>query len=131
MDAGNITLSKSDVLKNGGTLEAAGRLFKSNVKLYVYPFRDPASGKVITVETMEVAPHLRHLYTHLLENHFVEGLQACNPDYLPIFAKDVLAKLQAGDGSWEEMVPPPIVRIIKDGKLFGWKPSSRTHQKAH
>ena len=116
---------------DGGTLEAAGRLFKSNVKLYVYPFRDPASGKVITVETMEVAPHLRHLYTHLLENHFVEGLQACNPDYLPIFAKDVLAKLQAGDGSWEEMVPPPIVRIIKEGKLFGWKPSSRTHQKAH
>src|SRR5262249_12367038 len=31
---------------SGGLLEAAGRLFKRSVKLYVYPARDPVSGTI-------------------------------------------------------------------------------------
>jgi hypothetical protein len=102
----------------GGTLESVGRLFKHNVKVYVYPYRDPASKRVITAETMEVSPEAKHLYAHLLENRLIEGLRNHNPDYLPIFAKDVLAKLQSGDASWEQMVPPQVVRKIKEGGLF-------------
>ncbi len=40
----------------GGLLEALGRLFKSTVKLYVYPWRDPVTGKVTTAENLLVAP---------------------------------------------------------------------------
>jgi hypothetical protein len=31
----------------------------------------------------------------------------------------VLEKIKAGDAAWEESVPPPIVKVIKEKKLFG------------
>jgi len=105
----------------GGLLEALGRLFKSNVKFYVYPWRDPVTGKVTTAENVTVAPNLRHLYTHLLENKFVVSIEKHNVEYLPIFSRDVLARIQTYDPTWETMVPAPIVEIIKRDKLFGFR----------
>jgi hypothetical protein len=32
----------------------------------------------------------------------------------------VLAKIKAGDASWEKLVPPPIAQVIKAKRLFGW-----------
>jgi hypothetical protein len=105
----------------GGMLEALGRLFKSTVKLYVYPWRDPVTGKVSTAENMLVSPHLRNLYAHLIENRCIESIHKHNVEYLPIFSRDVLARIQTYDPSWETMVPAPIVEIIKRDKLFGFR----------
>jgi hypothetical protein len=105
----------------GGLLESIGRLFKSEVKLYVYPWRDPASGEVVTAQNLQVAPQIRHLYSHLLENHFIEPILKHNAEYLPIYSRNVLARIQTGDSSWETMVPPPIVEIIKKNMLFGYR----------
>jgi len=33
----------------------------------------------------------------------------------------VLAKLQSGDGSWEQTVPPEVVHIIKKRQFFGYR----------
>jgi len=33
----------------------------------------------------------------------------------------VLAKLKAGDKSWEEMVPPEVAQIIKEREFFGYR----------
>lgn len=107
----------------GGLLEAIGRLFKTSVKLYAYPWRDPVTGKVTTAENLKVAPHLVNLYAHLIENRCVESIHKHNVDYLPIFSRDVLARIQTYDPSWEEMVPPSIVEIIKRDKLFGYRDS--------
>lgn len=105
----------------GGLLESLGRLFKNRVRLYVYPWRDPVTGKVTTAENMAVAPHLQNLYAYLIENHCVESITKHNVEYLPIFSRDVLARIQTYDPSWETMVPPPIVEIIKREKLFGFR----------
>ena len=112
----------------GGLMESLGQLFKNGAKLYVYPSLDRQTGKLITVENMEVAPHLRHLYAHLVENRFVENIRNYNPDYLKIYSGDVLEKIKAGDVTWEKMVPPPIARVIKAKRLFGWseKPAAVT-----
>lgn len=105
----------------GGLLEAIGRLFKTSVKLYAYPWRDPVTGKVTSAENMKVAPHLHNLYKHLIENRCVETIVKHNVEYLPIFSRDVLARIQTYDPSWESMVPPKIVEIIKRDKLFGYR----------
>ena len=105
----------------GGLMESLGRLFKRDAKLLVHPWRNPASGEVVTAETLQPAPPLRHLYTHLLENGFIEGIRGCNPDWLPIFPAGVRAKLAAGDPTWETMVPPQAAAIIKRERLFGLK----------
>lgn len=103
----------------GGILESFGRLFKNALRLYIYPRRDAATGAIITADNLQVAPKLRHLYSYLLENHFIENLQNYHPDYLPIFSGDVLAKIKARDATWEEMVPLQVARIIRERKLFG------------
>jgi hypothetical protein len=105
----------------GGLLESLGRLFKNSVKLYVYPWRDPVTGKVTTAENMNVARHLQNLYAYLIENRCVESIAKHNVDYLPIFSRDVLARIQTYDPSWETMVPPAVVEMIKRDKLFGFR----------
>lgn len=104
----------------GGLLGGLGQLFKNPARLYVYPSLDLDSGQVITGESFPVAPHLKHLYAYLLENRFIECLRNYNPDLLPIRSRDVLARLQSGDPTWEALVPPPIVAVIKRNRLFGY-----------
>jgi hypothetical protein len=105
----------------GGILEALGRLFKTGVKLYVYPFLNP-NGELVTAENFEVAPNLVHLYRHLLDNGFIESMEGYNPSYLPIKSPGVLAKIRAGAAGWESMVSPEVAKIIKERQLFGYQP---------
>src|SRR6185436_3185483 len=54
----------------GGIMESVGQLFRKGVKLYVYPSLD-RTGKLTTIENLEVPANLRHLFAHLVENHFI------------------------------------------------------------
>jgi len=65
-----------------------------------------------------VAPNLRHLYAHLLENGFIESIRDFHSEYLHIRPADVLALIRKNDLSWEKMVPPEVAAIIKDRKIF-------------
>src|SRR5204863_88759 len=96
----------------GGLLGGLGQLFKNRTRLYVYPHLDLASGQRLSTQNFPIPPHLKHLYAHLLENRFLQDIQKFDPALLPIRRQDVLAKIQAGDPSWEQLVPPPIVEII-------------------
>jgi len=105
----------------GGLMESLGQLFKNGAKVYVYPSLDRNTGKLTTLENLEVPKHLRHLFAHLVENRFVENIRNYNPDYLAIYSTDVLKQIQSGDDAWEKLVPPPVVQVIKAKQLFGWQ----------
>ncbi len=105
----------------GRTLESVGRLFARNVRMYLYPRWDPASGTLITAETVQVPAQFRHLYTHVLENGYVVPIRQTNPEYRSIDSDDVLRLIQSGDSSWVQMVPPAVAATIKQKQLFGWK----------
>ena len=104
----------------GGLMESLGQLFKNGAKLYVYPSLDKKTGKLSTVENMEVAPHQRHLYAHLVENKFIENITGYNAEMLKVYSGELLAKIQAGDESIAKFVPPQIFELIKAKNLFGW-----------
>ncbi|GAB1487767.1 hypothetical protein MASR2M8_02080 [Opitutaceae bacterium] len=129
----------------GGILEAFGRLFRNSVKLYIYPMQraaydryigagsesappvDPAktgftSNVIITAKNLQVADHLRNLYAHLLENHYLDCIVGFDPAILGIFSRDVLQRIAAKDPSWESMVPPTVATSIKAKRLFGYTP---------
>jgi len=105
----------------GGILEALGRMFKGGLKLYVYPMIDEGTGKIVTAKEVEVAPNLRSLFQYLIDNRFIEEISEYHAEYLRIHPPDALAKLQSGDDGWENMVPPEVVRIIKERKFFGYR----------
>ena len=105
----------------GGLMESLGQLFKNGAKLYVYPSRDKKTGKLTTVENLEVAPHLRHLYAHLVENQFIVDIKNYNADALKIYSGEVLAKIHSGDEALSRLIPPAIFEVIKAKRLFGWR----------
>ncbi len=105
----------------GGILEAFGRMFKNGLKLYVYPMIDEASGKIISATQIQVAPNLRSLFRYLIDNQYVQEITDYHPEYLRIYPPDVLAKMQAGDPVWEQMVPPEVAQIIKQREFFGYR----------
>jgi len=104
----------------GGLMESLGQLFKNGAKLYVYPSLDRKTGKLTTVENLEVAPNLRHLYAHLVENKFIENIANYDADALKIYSGEVLAKIHAGDEALGKLIPPQISEVIRAKNLFGW-----------
>jgi hypothetical protein len=106
---------------DGGILESFGRLFKNDLKLYIYPLLDKATGRLITVENLPTAPELRKLYEYLVERKCIEPLDNYNPAFLPIFSRDVIARIQAGDPSWSDGVPAEVAEVIRRRGFFGHK----------
>ncbi len=108
----------------GGILESFGRLFQSDLRLYIYPFRDPANNQITTVDNLAVAPHLQKLYGYLVESGNIRALERYTPDHLAIFSRDALKKIQQGDESWERMVPADVAKVIKEQRFLGYRPSA-------
>jgi hypothetical protein len=106
---------------SGGALESIGRLFKRSVKMYVYPTLDASTAQIITVENAPVPRPGSHIRDLLLELGRVVPLLGYEPDYLSIKTPDVLALLQKGDASWEDLVLPEVARIIKRRRLLGYR----------
>ena len=105
----------------GGILEALGRMFKHGLKLYVYPVIDETTGAILSATQVHVAPNLRALFQYLIDNRYIEEITDYRKDFLCIYPATVLAKLKAGDKSWEEMVPPEVARVIKEREFFGYR----------
>ncbi len=105
---------------DGGLLEGLGRLFLGSVKLLVYPTRGAASGDLVTADNLNVQPHYRSLYAHLLQNRLIEPIRQFDRVQLHVTPGEVLQKLQSGDSSWEELVPAPVSRLIKERGLLGF-----------
>jgi hypothetical protein len=106
---------------DGGILESLGRLFKNDIKLYIYPLKEPGTGKLIKLDTLEIAPDLRPLYTYLRNKHYLEQLEDFNEEYLSIFSRDILKKIGLGNPAWEAGVPVAVAEVIKKNGLFGYR----------
>lgn len=106
---------------DGGILESFGRLFKNDLKLYIYPLLDRKTGTVTTVENLQVAPELRKLYEHLVEKGCIEQLDNYNPEYLSIFSRDVMEQIKAGDPAWSDHVPAEVANVIRRRGFLGHK----------
>jgi hypothetical protein len=105
----------------GGILESFGRLFKNDLKLFVYPLLHRETGELTTVANLRIAPELRKLYEHLVDKQCIEALHDYNPKHLHTFSREVLRQIQAGDPTWEEHVPEQVAAVIRNRGFFGYK----------
>jgi hypothetical protein len=105
----------------GGILESFGRLFKNDLKLFVYPMQDQETGATVTVEDLQVAPDLQPLFDFLARRGSFVHLDNYRPEFLPILSRDVLRRIKAGDDSWETMVPEEVASTIIKRGFFGYK----------
>ena len=96
-------------------------MFRNGSRLYVYPSLNFKTGEVVTAENYPVAPEFAHLYEHLRASGCIRSIREFDKTLLEVRSHDVLDKIEAGDRSWEGMVAPETISVIKDRKLFGWK----------
>ncbi|NND98771.1 MAG: TonB-dependent receptor, partial [Pirellulaceae bacterium] len=107
----------------GGVLESFGRLFKNDLKIYVYPLLDPNTGELTTADNLAVTPELSQLYGYLKKRGGINALDNFNEDCLKIFSREVLSKIKQGDISWETMVPTTVADVIKRKSYFEYQPA--------
>ncbi|MCB0794351.1 MAG: TonB-dependent receptor [Flavobacteriales bacterium] len=107
---------------NGGMLEAFGILFTRDLKIYLYPSKSDESSELMTSANMPVHPRLAPLYEYLLYNKRITDIENFDPSVLHIFSSQVLDMIRTGVGGWEDLVPPYVDSMIKDNKLFGYRP---------
>ena len=109
---------------DGGILESFGRMFKNDLKLYIYPLLDRNSGELITVDNLEIAEEIRKLYQYLVDKGCIEQLHNHNPEHLNTFSREVLRLIDAGDESWIEHVPAEVAEVIQRRGFFGCRPTA-------
>lgn len=103
---------------SGGILEAFGKLFFKELIVYLYPMKNPETGQIMTSNNVKVHPRMKELYKFFKYNGKVMDIIDYDTEIMDIFSRDVLKKIQSGEGGWEEMLPEGISETIKKEHLF-------------
>ena len=105
---------------SGGILEAFGKLFYRDLKVYMYPYHDQKTGEYINSQNLKVHPRMKELYKFFHKNGKLVNIDNFEPEILDIFSRTVLKMIVKGEKGWEEMLPEGIAKTIKEKKLFGY-----------
>lgn len=105
---------------SGGILEAFGKLFFKDLKVYLYPFKNQKTGELVTSKNLRVHPRMKELYKFFKYNGKVVDINDYDPEILEVFSRKVLKMIENGEHGWEEMLPKGIAETIKAERLFGY-----------
>ena len=105
----------------GGILEAFGKLFHRDLKVYLYPLKDKETGKVIDSTNVKVHPRLKEMYKYFKFNGKFVDIKDYDPEFLEIFSRKILKMIKEGESGWEELLPEGIPEVIKSERLFGYR----------
>ncbi|HIB37770.1 TonB-dependent receptor [Mesonia sp.] len=105
---------------SGGILEAFGKLFFKDLKVYLYPLKDKKTGEITDSDNLKVHPRMKELYKFFKYNGKVVDIQDYDPTLMDIFSREVLQMITEGQDGWEEMLPPETTEMIKSQNLFGY-----------
>ena len=105
---------------SGGILEAFGKLFFKDLKVYVYPMLDPDTGEYTNSKNLKVHPRMKELYKFFKYNGKVVDIEDFDKDHLNIFSRTVLKMIKNNEDGWEKLLPEGVSEIIKQKELFGY-----------
>jgi hypothetical protein len=105
----------------GGVLEAFGKLFRNDLRIYVYPFRDAGTGRLATAEGAGLAGPLEQLHGYLLGRGWIASLAGQDERAGRFYSREVFEAIRKGDDGWEEAVPEAVAARIRERGLFGWR----------
>ncbi|MCB4808551.1 TonB-dependent receptor [Tamlana sp. 62-3] len=105
---------------SGGILEAFGKLFFKDLKVYLYPMLDAKTGELINSENLKVHPRMKELYKFFKYNGKVIDIEEYDESIMNIFSREILKMISNGETGWEDMVPEGTAELIKDYRLFGY-----------
>ncbi len=104
----------------GGILEGFGKLFPDHTRLFVYPEIDK-EGELNDLTNVRVPDNLRHLYLHLLDNGFIQGIDCSDPKLFDIYSREVLKQIDMGKDNWQQSLPEGVAEEIIKNRYFGFR----------
>ena len=104
----------------GGMLEAMGTLFHENVKLYLYPYTDIATGEIIYPDENHFTGEYQLLWKYLIDTRRILLLKGVHTQLLKGTSSHIAELIETADPALEQYIPKPIYQHIKTNKLFGY-----------
>jgi hypothetical protein len=89
----------------GGVLESFGRLFKNQVTLYVYPWKNRRSGELVDAAAFEPPEDSKYLYRYFVETGRVRAVPVGDEELLKYTGRDIHTMIGEGDETWRRYVP--------------------------
>ena len=105
----------------GGIMEAFGKLFKKDVKIYLYPYLDKVKDILLTSKNLQVSDSVHELYKYFLYNGRIQDILNYNHSYLDSYSRRILEKIANAEEGWETECPEGVAAIIKERGMFGYK----------
>jgi hypothetical protein len=114
---------------DGGILEGFGRLLKFDLKIFVYPTINEATGEVEGLDTVTVAPSVQLLFDYIRGRGTLVPITNYNKELLMHgdVSKAVTESIRAGTPLWESLVPKHVSEEIKANQLLGYRTPSPQH----
>lgn len=111
---------------SGGILEAFGKLFFKDLRVYLYPMKND-DGSLTTSENLKVHPRMKELYKFFKYNGKVVDITDYDASNLTVFSRKVLKMISDGKDGWEAMLPEGVANLIKEKSLFGFETEEIMH----
>jgi len=105
---------------SGGILEAFGKLFYKNLRIFLYPMKNKKTGEIINSNNLHVASRMKNLYKFFKFNNKVIDIFGFDKKLLDIYSIKVLKMIKEDQKGWEKMLPKKVTSLIKEKKLFGY-----------
>ncbi|PWW81783.1 nicotinate-nucleotide adenylyltransferase [Prosthecochloris marina] len=103
---------------DGGFLEAFGTMFGKNTQIYVYPEKADDEDMLLASDSVTLSAHVKPLMEYFKNHNFIQDIKNFNPNVANIWSRKVVEKIEAGDSTWEEMVPASVAEAVKKSNLF-------------
>lgn len=101
---------------SGGILEAFGKLFFKNLKIYLYPLKE--NGEILNSENINIPEGMKELYQYFKDNKRVVDIENYETEILDIHSRKVHEMIKEGEKGWESMLPERTAKQIQEEHLF-------------
>lgn len=106
---------------SGGILEAFGKFFKKDVRIYLYPYLDPETKETLTSENLKFTEGLQQLYQYFKLNNKIVDIKNHNKKYSGIYSLEILRMISENEKGWEDQLPEGVATMIKERCMFGYR----------
>jgi len=106
---------------SGGILEAIGKLFNKDLRIYLYPLRNRKTKELTTTANTNVHSSMHDLFEYYKQNGIFVDIENYDIESIEILSRTVYQMIITKQEGWEAMLPDGIASLIKEKKLFGYR----------
>lgn len=96
---------------SGGLLEGMSKLLDKSTRLYIYPHK--TKEICLLTKSFFPNPNIKHIYSHFLENKFIQDIAGCDEISEFIHSDDIIRMIKQKKTDWKKHVPLQIHTIAQ------------------